>query len=256
MIRFSPFCCIRGHFCAPNHRQLTRRRGSCLRFFRRQWDPVQRMPLVGIVAKLRALLSTSIENEEQLLSLLVHTRKALDAEPGGVPGFSTLRFHCDWMVHHALSGRGAATLIRHVDLYQDVIVDSNMQENSTTLDAAAFTALAEIDDLMYFRRLRSELRAFLQRHQLPEDVIADDQWPEFLKLYISAIQSSPLEYKPPRTQYQNAPLPVPPDVQHVTVSLLDYKPAGTGSDFRVSWMWDWPNGDPDFPIVVRRVLFI
>jgi hypothetical protein len=49
---------------------------------------------------------------------------------------------------------------------------------------------------------------------------------------------------------------VPPDVQHVTVSLLDYKPAGTGSDFRVSWVWDWPNGDPDFPIGVRRVLLI
>jgi hypothetical protein len=98
------------------------------------------MQLPAIIAKLRALLLAPIENEEQLLSLLVNTRKALDAEPGGVPGFSTLRFHCDWMVHHALSGRGAAKLIGHVDHYQDVIVDNSMQENPAPLDAAAFTA--------------------------------------------------------------------------------------------------------------------
>jgi hypothetical protein len=49
---------------------------------------------------------------------------------------------------------------------------------------------------------------------------------------------------------------IPHDVQYVTVSLLDYKPAGTGSEFRVSWVWDWPNGNSDFPIGVRRVLFI
>jgi hypothetical protein len=214
------------------------------------------MQLPAIIAKLRALLSAPIENEEQLLFLLVNARKALDAEPGGVPGFSALRFHCDWMVHHALSGRGAAKLIGHVDHYQDVIVDNSMQENPAPLDAAAFTALAEMDDLMYFRRFRSELRAFLQRHQLPEEAIADDRWPEFLKHYIAAVQSSPLEYKAPKKQDTSAPPPVPPDVQHVTVSLLDYKPAGTGSDFRVSWVWDWPNGDPDFPIGVRRVLFI
>jgi hypothetical protein len=212
------------------------------------------MPLPVIIAKLRTLLSAPIENEEQLLSLLVNTRKALEAEPGGVPGFSTLRFHCDWMLHHALTGRGAAKLIEHVDHYQNVIVDS-VQENPPPLDAAAFKALAEMDDLIYFRRFRSELRAFLQRHQLPEDAIADDRWPEFLKLYISAVQSSPLEYKPPKSQ-ENAPLPLPPDVKHVTVSLLDYKPAGTGSDFRVSWVWDWPNGDPDYPMGVRRVLSI
>ncbi len=214
------------------------------------------MQLPAIIAKLRALVSAPIENEEQLLSLLVNTRKALDAEPGGVPGFSTLRFQCDWMVHHALSGRGAAKLIGRIDHYQDVIVDNSMHENPTPLDAAAFTALAKMDDLMYFRRFRSELRAFLQRHQLPEDSIADDRWPEFLKLYISAVHSSPLEYKPPKKQDKNAPLPVPPDVQHVTVSLLDYKAAGSGSDFRVLWVWDWPNGDTDFPIGVRRVLFI
>src|ERR1700681_2134352 len=125
------------------------------------------MQLPAIIAKLRALLSAPIENEEQLLFLLVNARKALDAEPGGVPGFS-VRFHCDWMVHHALSGRGAAKLIGHVDRYQDVIVDNSMHENPAPLDAAAFTALAEMDDLMYFRRFRSELRAFLQRHQQPE----------------------------------------------------------------------------------------
>jgi hypothetical protein len=208
------------------------------------------------IAKLRALLSAPIENEEQLLSLLVNTRKALDAEPGGVQGFSTLRFHCDWMVHHALSGRGAAKLIGHVDHYQDVIVDNSVPGNLAPLDASTFTALAEMDDLMYFRRFRWELRAFLQRHQLPEDAIDDDQWPEFLKLYISAAQSSPLEYQPPKKQGRNAPLPVPPDVRRVTVSLLDHKPAGTGSDFQVSWVWNWPNGDPDFPIGVSRVLFI
>lgn len=65
---------------------------------------VKRMQLPAIAAKLRALLSAPIENEEQLLSVLVNTRKALDCEPGGVPGFSTLWFHRDWMVHHALSG--------------------------------------------------------------------------------------------------------------------------------------------------------
>src|ERR1022692_2716451 len=42
------------------------------------------MQLPAIIAKLRALLLAPIENEEQLLSLLVNTRKALDAEPGGV----------------------------------------------------------------------------------------------------------------------------------------------------------------------------
>ena len=77
------------------------------------------------------------------------------------------------------SGRGAAKLIGHVDHYQDVIVDNSMQDNPEPLDAAKFTALAQMNDLMYFRRLRSELRAFLQRHQLSEDAIADDRWPEF-----------------------------------------------------------------------------
>jgi hypothetical protein len=96
------------------------------------------MQLPAIVAKLRALLSFPIENEEQLLSLLVNTRKALDCESGGVPGFSTLRLHCDWMVHHALSGRGAAKLIGRIDQYQDVIVDNSMQENPAPLDSAVF----------------------------------------------------------------------------------------------------------------------
>lgn len=213
------------------------------------------MQLPAIIAKLKTLLSAPIENEERLLSLLVNTRKALDAEPGNVLGFSTLRFHCDWMVHHALSGPSAAKLIGFVDHYQDVIVDSSMQDNPAPLDAAAFTTLGTMDDLMYFRRFRSEFRALLHRHQLPEDAIADDRWPEFLKLYISAVQSSPLEYRPPKKQHTSAP-PVPPDVQRLTVSLLDYKPAETASDFRVSWVWDWPNGDPDCPIGVRRVLFI
>jgi hypothetical protein len=58
-----------------------------------------------------------------------------DAEPGGVPGSSTPRFHCGWMVHHALSGRRAAKLLGYVEHY------------------------------------RSELRTFLQQHQLPEDAI-------------------------------------------------------------------------------------
>jgi hypothetical protein len=105
---------------------------------------------------------------------MVATRAA-DFEPG-TAGFSTLRFHCDWMVHHALSGRGAAKLIGHVDEYQDVI-DASMEENPAPVSAVAFKALGELDDLMYFRRFHSELRAFLQRHQLPEDVIADDRWP-------------------------------------------------------------------------------
>ena len=158
------------------------------------------------------------------------------------------------MVHHALSGPGAGKLIGHVDQYQDAIVDSGMQENPAPLDSSTFQALAEMDDLMYFRRFRSELGAFPQRHALPQDAITDDAWPEFLKLYISAVQSSPLEYQPPRRK-KNAP-PVPPDVQHLTVSLLDYKLAGAGGDFRLQWVWDWPNSDPDFPMVVRRVLFI
>ena len=136
------------------------------------------MQLATIIEKLRGLLSSPIETEERLLSLLVNTRKALDCE-NGIAGFSTLRFHSDWMVHHALSGRGAVKLIGHVDHYQDVIVDNSMEENPAPLSAAAFTALGELDELMYFRRLRSELRALLQRHQLPEDAIADDRWPEF-----------------------------------------------------------------------------
>ena len=213
---------------------------------------VQSMRLAAIIEKLRGPLSSPIETEALLLWLLVNTRKALDCEPG-IAGFSTLRFHCDWMVHPALSGSGAAKLIGHVDEYQDVI-DATMEENPALVSAAAFKALGELDDLIYFRRFRSELRAFLQRHQLPEDAIADDRWPEFLKIYISAVQSSPLEYKAPK-QKGNAP-PVPPDVQRVTVSLLDYKPAGAGSDFRLTWVWDWPNGDPDLPIGVRRVLFM
>ena len=57
-----------------------------------------------------ALISSPIETEEWLLSLLVNTRKALDCEPG-IAGISTLRFHCEWMVHHALSGRRVAKLI-------------------------------------------------------------------------------------------------------------------------------------------------
>lgn len=82
--------------------------------------------------------------------------------------------------------------------------------------------------------------------------MGNDRWPEFLNLYISAVQSPPLEYKPPKKQEKDAS-PIPPDVQHVTVSLLDYKPAGTGGDFRLSFVWDWPNGDPNFPIGMRRV---
>jgi hypothetical protein len=69
------------------------------------------------------------------------------------------------MVHHALSGRGAAKLIGHVNRYQDVVVDNTMQENPAPLNASAFKALAEMDDLMDFSRFRSELRAFLQRQR-------------------------------------------------------------------------------------------
>jgi hypothetical protein len=106
----------------------------------------------------------NLREPQWLLSLLVNTRKALDCEPG-IAGVSTLRFHCEWMVHHALSGRGAAKLIGHVNRYQDVVVDNTMQENPAPLNASAFKALAEMDDLMDFSRFRSELRAFLQRQR-------------------------------------------------------------------------------------------
>jgi hypothetical protein len=158
------------------------------------------------------------------------------------------------MVHRYLSHGGAAKLIKHVDRYQDLL-DVTMEDNPAPLSAADFTSLAELDELLYFRRFRSELRAFLQRHQLPESPIEDDRWPEFLRVYISAVQSSPLKYEAPK-QKKNAPLPVPPDVQQMTVSLLDYKLAATGSDFRLTFVWDWPNGDPDFPMGVRRVLML
>ena len=164
------------------------------------------MQLAAIVLKLRALLSAQIETDVQLLSVLVQTRQALDCERG-LSGFSTLRFHCNWMLHTYLSRGDAAKLIEHVDRYQDVI-DGMMEENPSPLNANDFTALAQLDELMYFRRFRSELRAFLQRHQLPESPIEDDRWPEFLRLYISAVQSSPLKYEPPKKK--NAPPPVPP----------------------------------------------
>jgi len=204
--------------------------------------------LTSIILKLRAALSVRIESEDQLLSVLVKTRQALECEPD-VAGFSTLRFHCDWMVHSYLSRGPAADLIRYIDRHQDLI-DRTMAENPATLDAADFVALAELDELMYFRRFRSELLAFLQRHQLPPAAIENDRWPEFLRLYVLAVQSSPLKYEPQK-QKKNTP-----DVQQVTVSLVDYKPAGTGAEFRLMFVWDWLNGSPDFPIRVRHVLML
>jgi hypothetical protein len=210
------------------------------------------MQLTAIISKLRAALAVPIESEEQLLSALVKTRQALECEPDAA-GLSALRFHCNWMVHSYLSRGTAFDLIGHVDHYQHLL-DDILEDNPVTLNAADFRTLAELDDLMYFRRFRSELHIFLKRHQLPESAIDDDRWPEFLKFYILAVQSSPLKYEP-QQQKKHAPPPVPPAVQEVTVSLVDYKPAGTG-EFRLMFVWDWPNGNDNSPIGVRRVLML
>jgi hypothetical protein len=47
------------------------------------------MQLAAIVSKLRSLLQAQIETEDRLLLVLVHTRKALECEPG-ISDFSTL----------------------------------------------------------------------------------------------------------------------------------------------------------------------
>jgi hypothetical protein len=140
-----------------------------------------------IAGKLTAALRKPITSEQQVVYILVETRKLTELS-GVKQDFSTLTFCCDWAVHASLDGAFARKVIKHVDEYEDIF-----QQKGVMPEGYNFAQLFNITKHVDFRK---QLIKFLNANGVECGQLTDDaQWARFIELYSRVIQDCPLKAK-------------------------------------------------------------
>jgi hypothetical protein len=122
-----------------------------------------------IVSKkiLRELSNLPINTEARVVYLLIQIRKVLDHINRKT---GALRFYCDWVAHVNLN-RSFASLV-----YDEV---ANNSKNGL--------------DIISFRKLRSEMEVFFNEHNLPLDLLDEENWTIFRDNLIEILVDTPIQ---------------------------------------------------------------
>lgn len=117
-----------------------------------------------ILKKIQKMLAGPLDREADVVYLLAETRKYLDVSQE--TGYSKLRLFCNWVVHSELEGRPAQRIVADVDSF----LQKAFAMECTGSDMQALENILNLNDC------RSQLKAFLLDHDLPDTVCEDKNW--------------------------------------------------------------------------------
>jgi len=148
-----------------------------------------------ITRKLAHGVERKIASEEQVVYILVELRKILDTDPP--PGdYYALKFYCDWAVHTMLDQKGAQTIVRRFDAYQQFLDDMFYAKHGEALTPTAPGLMEELQTTLQLSKFRAQLESFLDGCGLQSDLARDNsRWTEFLIQYSGVIEDCPLRLR-------------------------------------------------------------
>jgi hypothetical protein len=140
----------------------------------------------AIILKLQRELAEPISTERQVVYILVEIRKLLETNAALKKKYDALWFHASWAVHAEMRGWDgiAAKLLQYFDEAYPLLREKELHELPRELGRA-------VEDAMSLDHFRRHLQDFLTEQGLNTS-IAKKYWTEFLRLYASVIQDSPL----------------------------------------------------------------
>lgn len=169
----------------------------------------------SIIEKLKSALHRTITTEMQVVYILVEVRKLLENNDQNHL-FPVLNLYCNWVVHTKLSASPVADSI--VRLFDELMYRRANNTLDTTLEDKAIEFFDE-------RRLRDELRMFLESSDLPQHLCLDPSlWQGFRKRLAGVIEDVPLELRPLRAS----------NPTHFVESVI-VKNKSTNDTFHVEW---------------------
>lgn len=141
------------------------------------------MGRIEIVDKLNLFLDkhAPFTEECQVVYMLVETRKVLDRDNN--PKYPTLRFYCNWSVHTDKNPTKEMEAVMN-DIYQDI--------KKQIANPALVSGKTKIIGFMYMEDLQAEMAKFLQEYQLPISLTKENNWLEFLKLFVKILVDQPI----------------------------------------------------------------
>lgn len=175
--------------------------------------------------KLKSELAQTIFSERQVVYILVQIRKLMelceDAEH-----LDALNFFCDWAVHPRLERKRARSIVRQFDRFQNYMNGAKGE----------ITFLNEFTATLRLATFRKELKGYLESHDLPSDIPANDpSWFTFLRYYTRVIEDCPLCISEPKKKLQYV------DEVVLTVEHTPQNPRAGSEHRTIVFRWTWVN---------------
>jgi len=142
------------------------------------------MSTPDIIKKLQKELDRGIASEARAVYLLTETRKLIERDkPKGA--YPNLKFHCDWVLHAKLTGRGAQDILSQFDAAHPLLRDQKLK-----LRDLPPMLRSEMNRISKMESFRDELNQLLADYGLPP---LKRGWTHFLHLYAKIVEDIPLE---------------------------------------------------------------
>jgi len=137
-----------------------------------------------IVKKLNLFLDKHNPPTEEchIVYMLVEIRKVLDRDNNHK--YPILRFYCNWSVHTDKDSTREMKVIMN-DIYQDV--------KKQITNPALVGRKTKVTSFMYMEDLQTEMGKFLQQYLLPETLLKESHWIEFVKLLVKILADQPIK---------------------------------------------------------------
>jgi hypothetical protein len=203
-----------------------------------------------LIKRLRNALSPGRQlDTESLRSVLVDVRNLLEISDE-TEKYKVLKFHCDWVLHPKLTGSRAQRIIKAVDIECVRSMEkAGLREWPTSAGNDFFGPVSQefMNELLgrfTFHPFESELRSFLDRHQiagLPDPT--SQTWRGFEVVYCQLIEDRTWDYtnKKEPTLYVNrvrVQMQKRPDSHD-----RDVPPRGQAFPLCLRWVFLWGDGE-------------
>jgi len=190
-----------------------------------------------IVGKLNRAFDQNNVDEQQVVYILVETRKLLEQQ-NTLGSFPALKLCIDWAVHPKLDRSGAKVVLGYFDAYE-----AEFQKSGVTVAESKLQPLLEF---MSHRKFREQFIQAVEPHGVRVDRLASDEfWREFIQQYSAVVQDCPLEARANTTRF----------VKHVT--CLAWPKEQANALFRgqhvVQWNWNLKSGAPKEKLVCALI---
>lgn len=143
---------------------------------------------VEILNKISRELSKGIDTEPKVLYLLAEIRKYLEmCNKKEKKDYRDLSFYCNWVLHVEMDRTPAKEIL---DRFESEILDSN------NLDEIGKIIKKQEKDFYSFVNLKKELERFLERNNLPDELVKNsNKWIKFKKFLVEILIDCPLVNK-------------------------------------------------------------